>query len=215
MPYTVYIDGLILPIAPSKIDTKFKGNNKEINLINEGDVNILKLPGLTEFSFDALLPNAKYPFAVNDTKPTVFLSKFESLMTGRRPFQLIIIRTNQKNEILFATNIKVSLEEYKVKEDAKEGFDLVVTLKFLQYRDYGTRVVSIVGNQGTSQTQRSAESAPKQNTHKVVKGDCLWNLAKKYLGDGSRYNEIYELNKDIISDPNKIYVGQTLKLPSK
>lgn len=214
MAYTVYIDGLILPVAPSKIDTKVKGNNKTINLINEGDVNILKMPGLTEFTFDALLPNVKYPFAVNDTKPNVFLSKFESLMTSHRPFQFIVIRTKPNNDILFATNIKVSLEDHKIKEDAKEGFDLNVSLTLKQYRPYGTRVVAIVGNQCTTETARSAESAPEAKTHKVVKGDCLWNLAKKYLGDGSRYNEIYELNKDVIDNPNRIYVGQTLRLPS-
>lgn len=213
MAYMVYIDGLVLPVAPSKIETKIKGNNKTVNLINEGNINILKLPELTEFSFDALLPNSKYPFAVNDTKPNVFLSKFESLMVGRRPFQLIIIRTNPRNEILFATNIKVSLEEYKIKEDAKDGFDITVALDFKQYKDYGTKVARIKGNQATQENVRSADSAPEVKTHKVVKGDCLWNLAKKYLGDGSRYNEIYELNKDIISNPNRIYVGQTLKLP--
>ncbi len=213
MAYTIYIDGLALPVAPSKIDTKFKGNNKTINLINEGDINILKLPGLTEFSFDALLPNVKYPFAENDTKPTVFMKRFESLMVGRKPFQFIIIRTTPKNEILFSTNMKVSLEEYKIKDDAKEGFDLVVTLKFMQYKYYGTRIVNIVGNQGTKETPRSTESAPEAKTHTVVKGDCLWNIAKKYLGDGSRYNEIFELNKDIVSNPNRIYPGQTLILP--
>ena len=171
MAYTVYNDGLILSVAPPKIDTKVKGNNKTINLINEGDVNILKMPGLTEFTFDALLPSVKYPFAVNDTKPNVFLSKFESLMTSHRPFQFIVIRTKPNNDILFATNIKVSLEDYKIKEDAKEGFDLNVSLTLKQYRPYGTRVVAIVGNQGTTETASSAESAPEAKSHKVVKGD--------------------------------------------
>jgi LysM repeat protein len=214
MAYMVYIDGLLLPIAPSKIETKIKGNNKEINLINEGDINVLKLPGLTEFSFDALLPNSRYPFAVTDTKPNVFLSKFESLMVSKRPFQFIVIRTKQNNEMMYATNIKVSLEEYKIKEDAKDGFDITVSLDLKQYKEYGTKTVNIIGNQGTKETPRSTENAPDAKTHKVVKGDCLWNLAKKYLGDGSRYPEIYELNKDIISNPNRIYVGQTLKLPT-
>ncbi|MFQ9148240.1 MAG: LysM peptidoglycan-binding domain-containing protein [Eubacteriales bacterium] len=36
-------------------------------------------------------------------------------------------------------------------------------------------------------------------------GDCLWNIAKKYLGDGSRYTEIAELNKDKIKTPNLIF----------
>ncbi len=49
--------------------------------------------------------------------------------------------------------------------------------------------------------------------YEVVKGDCLWNIAKKHLGDGTRWQEIYELNKGIISNPSLIYVGQQLVLP--
>lgn len=49
--------------------------------------------------------------------------------------------------------------------------------------------------------------------YEVVKGDCLWNIAKKYLGDGARWGEIYELNKGEISNPSLIYVGQQLVMP--
>ena len=56
-------------------------------------------------------------------------------------------------------------------------------------------------------------SSVKDGKYEVVKGDCLWNIAKKHLGDGSRWGEIYELNKGIISNPNLIYVGQQLVMP--
>lgn len=49
-------------------------------------------------------------------------------------------------------------------------------------------------------------------THTVVKGDSLWNIAKKYLGNGARYPEIKELNK---LTSNVIYSGQILKIPNK
>jgi hypothetical protein len=47
----------------------------------------------------------------------------------------------------------------------------------------------------------------------VQSGDCLYKIAKSQLGSGSRWSEIYELNKDIIKDPALIFVGQNLKLP--
>lgn len=50
-------------------------------------------------------------------------------------------------------------------------------------------------------------------THTVVKGDTLSKLAETYLGDASRWSEIYEANKDVISNPNAIYVGQQLTIP--
>lgn len=50
-------------------------------------------------------------------------------------------------------------------------------------------------------------------TYTVKKGDCLWNIAKKYYGKGSEYPKIYNANKDKIKDPNKIYPGQVLTIP--
>jgi len=50
--------------------------------------------------------------------------------------------------------------------------------------------------------------------HTVVRGDTLFKLAERYLGDGSRYPEIFTLNSGLVDDPDKIYVGQILKIPS-
>jgi LysM repeat protein len=51
-----------------------------------------------------------------------------------------------------------------------------------------------------------------KNTYTVVKGDCLWNIAKKYYGDGFKYTIIYEKNKDQRKDPNLIYPGQVFEI---
>ena len=50
-------------------------------------------------------------------------------------------------------------------------------------------------------------------THIVEKGDNLSKIAEKYLGSAKKWKEIYEANKDILSSPNKIYVGQELVIP--
>ena len=48
----------------------------------------------------------------------------------------------------------------------------------------------------------------------VVKaGDTLSAIAKVEYGDGSKYMKIFEANKPMLSDPNKIYPGQTLRIP--
>lgn len=42
--YDVYLDKILLPVTPSNIDMKIKNANKTINLINDGEVNIIKTP---------------------------------------------------------------------------------------------------------------------------------------------------------------------------
>lgn len=53
-----------------------------------------------------------------------------------------------------------------------------------------------------------------QRMHDVVSGDTLSGLAKKYYGDASKYNRIFEANRDQLNDPDKIKVGQRLKIPT-
>lgn len=65
----------------------------------------------------------------------------------------------------------------------------------------------------TEGSEDAALSVGSDGKYEVVKGDCLWKIAEKHLGDGSRWGEIYELNSDIISNPSLIYVGQQLVLP--
>jgi|688.fasta_scaffold00776_43 nucleoid-associated protein YgaU len=49
--------------------------------------------------------------------------------------------------------------------------------------------------------------------HEVKKGESLWKIAKSELGDGNRWKEIYELNKDQMKSPEAVRLGMKLKLP--
>lgn len=124
--------------------------------------------------------------------------------------------------MFFYTNMTVGMENYEIVDDAGAGFDVKVKVSLKQYRAYGTKTVTIKPATTTTETPkatvqaapRPTTTAPKTTTYTVKSGDCLWNIAKKYLGDGSRYTEIYNLNKDKIKNPNLIYTGQVLTLPS-
>lgn len=50
--------------------------------------------------------------------------------------------------------------------------------------------------------------------HEVKKGDNLWKIAEKHYGNGSKYPEIFEANKPMLKDPDLIYPGQMLRIPS-
>lgn len=47
----------------------------------------------------------------------------------------------------------------------------------------------------------------------IQKGDTLWKIAEKAYGDGSKYNRIVEVNREVIRDPNKIFPGQKIRIP--
>lgn len=58
------------------------------------------------------------------------------------------------------------------------------------------------------------DNTVQPKTYTVKSGDCLWNIAKKYYGNGADYTKIYNANKGVIGgNPNLIYAGQVLTIP--
>ena len=59
------------------------------------------------------------------------------------------------------------------------------------------------------------KAAPEEKVefYEIVSGDTLGGIAKRYYGKASAYMRIFEANRDIISDPNKIYPGQKIRIP--
>ncbi|MDG2431745.1 LysM peptidoglycan-binding domain-containing protein, partial [Flavobacterium sp.] len=60
-----------------------------------------------------------------------------------------------------------------------------------------------------------AVKEPEARYHTVESGDWLSKIAKKYYGDANKYNLIFEANKPMLSDPDKIYPGQVLRIPNE
>ncbi len=57
-------------------------------------------------------------------------------------------------------------------------------------------------------------AAPEAKTYTVQPGDTLSKIAKQFYGNANAYLKVFEANKDKLSDPNKIQVGQVLKIPN-
>jgi LysM repeat protein len=220
--YEVYIDDMLLPLPPEKIPIKYSGQNKTATLINGEEINMIRPPGLAEISLDVVIPQMDYPFAVWDgsfENAEDFLERLKELKEDGTTFEFIVIRDGPGNNSFFDTNMDVTLEDYKVSDDAKEGLDLIVSLSMKEYISYGTKIMNfvIVEDQEVPTTSESEPerqgTPPAAKTYTVAKGDCLWAIAKKQLGNGSRWQEIYNLNKDKISNPNVIYPGQVFTMP--
>ena len=80
------------------------------------------------------------------------------------------------------------------------------------------KIILAVGNvQGVDNVDdqlvvEAAASEPRFYT--VVKGDTLWKIAASAYGNGAKYPLVFEANKPMLSDPDKIYPGQNLRIPA-
>ena len=88
--YQMYIDKVLFPVTPGKLQVNINGTNKTITLINEGEVNLIKSPGLTDISTEVLLPTlTEYPFAVYTNgfqKPNWYLEQLENGSKAKNQF---------------------------------------------------------------------------------------------------------------------------------
>ena len=57
--------------------------------------------------------------------------------------------------------------------------------------------------------------APEVRTYTVVKGDSLSKIAKHFYGDANEWKRIFEANRGVLKDPDKIFPGQKLEIPAK
>ncbi len=80
------------------------------------------------------------------------------------------------------------------------------------------KVVLALGNtEGVARVDdrlETAETAAEAQFYTVKKGDSLSKIAKEYYGDVMKYTVIFEANQPMLEDPNLIYPGQVLRIPS-
>jgi nucleoid-associated protein YgaU len=101
-----------------------------------------------------------------------------------------------------------------------DGANTAVTVRG-EAADQATRekVVLCCGNvHGVSQVHDemtvSASATPASTYHTVKSGDTLSKIAKEAYGNANAYMKIFEANKPMLSDPDKIYPGQVLRIPA-
>jgi LysM repeat protein len=192
---------LTFPITPGELSIKVGSKNEVITLIDEGDVNILKSPSLTEVEFEARFPMRQYPYSRPNWNFPWFFKRFTELKENRWSFQFIVARTKPNGKRSWETNMTVSLEDFTLKESANEGDDVLIKFKLKQYKPYGIKKLTVNENGTATKKEPPRDNGGKGSTpeiHTVKEGDTLYTIAKVYYGDGGLWKNIYNANKNVI-----------------
>lgn len=123
------------------------------------------------------------------------------------------LRTNSITENIeesgvLVENLSVDVEDDKVTLGGK-----------VNTQTCSEKLTLVAGNQrGVSSVDCQLEvSNPesKATLYTVKSGDTLSKIAKEFYGDASKYPVIFEANQPMLTDPNKIFVGQSLRIPKQ
>lgn len=99
---------------------------------------------------------------------------------------------------------------------AVEG-DVVTVHGTVPDQETREKIVLALGNQagvgGVADELEVVEEDEPATYYTVESGDTLWKISEAHYGKGARYMEIFEANTPLLSDPNRIYPGQVLRIP--
>ncbi len=202
--YNVYLDDIRFPVAPSAITIRDGGRSETFKLMDGNEICVPSLSGLHVINLEVLLPAVDYGFALyNDgfLKPSVFIKAIKEIKDKGRAVRLVIERKNYRDKKLFNTSYTIVVDDYMFSESADNGLDTIMQITLRQYKTMKIKKINTEAFKSAS-VSRPNESKPVYASHSVVKGDSLWALAYKYLGDGSRYKDLYDWNKAIIDAGN-------------
>lgn len=124
--------------------------------------------------------------------------------------------THQLKSSELMTYVKKLGLKYEVLSITLRGDDVVLEGKVANQAD-AERITLAVGNvEGVDTVDNKMEVSEVKavsRMHTVVSGDTLSKISKQYYGDANKYNGIFEANKPMLTDVNKIYPGQVLRIP--
>jgi nucleoid-associated protein YgaU len=122
----------------------------------------------------------------------------------------------RKGNALMRHVMELGFDVERLRVDFDDGIATVTG----QVDDQGTRekVVLAIGNTAgvarVDDRMAVVEPAPEATMYTVRSGDSLSKIAKEHYGDAMKYPVIFEANQPLLTDPDKIYPGQVLRIPA-
>ena len=155
--------------------------------------------GIFSFIKDA----GKKVFGIDKPKPTEVGTEddLKANEKAARKLEQTILDLNLKAE-----NLKIHIEN-----------DMAVVSGKALNQSTREKIILVVGNsEGISQVDDRMDvenKEPEAVFHTVERGDTLSKISKEHYGDPNQYPLIFEANKPMLQDPDKIYPGQVLRIP--
>lgn len=213
--YIVYNKEVIqLPVNPPEINVKNAGNNQIVDIVKLGEVNLLKKPKLTEFSFESFFPvviaglKTLPPYIASETvqEPDYYVNLFQKIKSEMNPIQFIISGYYSDGA---AFNEFISVEDFDHKLTSHGDIDYTISMKI--YQPYNSKILDANGKVVSKSREMTKVIPP---TYEIKKeGESLVDIGKQQLGTGAGFQNIADANK--IFDPAKnLSQGTILRMPN-
>jgi len=202
------------PVLPETLKISKGLSTASVEIQKLGEVIVMQGPKAIKISFSSFFPATPFPgvqyrdlISPYDLKDTITIWQ-----KSGKPVHFIVTGTT--------VNLYCVIESFNYYEQGGDVGSLYYDLSLKEYREVSVRQVKVdipTETATVEQEEPRVDNTVPPQTYTVVRGDCLWNIARKYYGDGSQYRKIYEANREVIDahrgGPNMIWPGDVLKIP--
>lgn len=213
--------GIRIPWLPEKIEVD-TGDLRaaEYDILDQGPVDVPNGSNLGEITFQSIFPGTArkgLPFLRGSLKkPDVYTKQMDQWKEKGTELRILVTGTR--------INYPVYLTKFSYSHSGGYG-DVEYSLTVKTRRE--VKITTVKAATAKKNQTKKTSNASTATTYTIKKGDTLWGISVKYLGKGSRWKEIYNLNKAIIEETAKkhgkkssnsghwIYPGCKIKLPKK
>lgn len=202
---------LELPVPLQEWEEGDPQNTYTFSTMETGDVLAIGSKKLQTLTIESFFPATKdYTFLINKNFPDPFtcVETIKRWRATEKPIRVVITGTD--------VNLAMAIEDFR-RGKADNTEDVYFTLELVEYTFLNVPQSKRTEEKKKQGDELNARPNEKQETktteHKVRKGDTLWDMAEKYLGDGNKWKEIAKLNK--IKNGFDMKVGQNIKIPPK
>lgn len=202
---------LRLPVNPESVGLSFGMSFDDVQVSQLGEYTVIGNKQLSEISFNSFFPrdyDSGYCEYVDVPDPWDAVEKIRKWKQSGKPCRIIVTGT--------PINQAITIRDFTVQEEHGAVGDISFTFSAKEFIFITVKKTEPKKPVKSGTTTRPPAQKPPTSgkTYTVKKGDNLWNIAKKYLGSGSKWREIYNKNLKVIGkNPNLIHPGQKLILP--
>ncbi len=206
---------LRFPVVPEEIEWTYGSEDDSTYIYGKGEVVTAKKPSARVAKFSSFFPAKPCQGSVpkeelkSPKKCVEFLEKVQQLPGCAR-----FIHTGGAHPV--SMNCRIS---FTIKEKGGDTGTIHYSITIKEYKEVKARKIKVKNNFKVAkikqQTENRATTQSTTRTYTVVSGDCLWNIAKKFYGNGAEYMKIYNANSGVFNgrSPNLIYPGDVLTIP--
>lgn len=211
LTYNAEKEKIQLPVLPETFEISNGSSNESVDVVGLGEIIIMQSRPALKFRFSSFFPATKFPGLQVDsiTKPLTLIEKINSWKASKTPIHFLATACG--------VDIYAAIDDFTYSEVGGDPGTYQYNISLREYREITVRQVKVNIPAAKATVQKSkprVDNTVQPKTYTVVRGDCLWNIAKKFYGSGAQYTKIYNANKGVIGgNPNLIYPGQVLTIP--